>query len=50
MTLPEPPLAGYVRAVLLAGVQAFFIAEPGFVDEIPNPEIADLDTSLAQFP
>ena len=48
---PLPLLAAsrHVMAILLAGVQCFFIAEAGAIEEMPHTVVADLDLALAQF-
>jgi hypothetical protein len=46
--LPSQASASNLRAPLFAGVQAFFNAETGAVNDSPDGKIADLDARIVQ--
>jgi hypothetical protein len=47
--LPLPPPTRHIRAILFAGVQAFFKAETNMANEMPDTVITDLNAALVQF-
>ena len=47
--LPLPPPARDIRAILFAGVEAFFKTETNVVKEMPDTVITDLNPALVQF-